>query len=78
MTKRTKAVPAGETAKVPATARKDGGLPVVSGSGSGAWNDRLAWDERSSVHRERRPERPGRMAGYPTTFGRRRVPTTFV
>ena len=37
MTKRTEAVPAtvGEAAKAPASASKGGGLPVVSGTGSG-------------------------------------------
>ena len=46
MTKRTEAVPAtaGEAAKAPASASKGGGLPVVSGTGSGEWNVRLLND----------------------------------
>ena len=46
MTKQTEAALAttGEAAKAPATASKGGGLPVVSGTGSGEWNGRLLRD----------------------------------
>ena len=46
MTKPTETVPAttGDASSAPATASKGGGLPVVSGTGSGEWNIRLLRD----------------------------------